>query len=83
MVRSVVPDSDDESGEEMSPYNFQSTISPAVAPQQNPLAPPALSNRDDAHVDASTAQDNANATLILGTGSTGMLNYVHNQSLLC
>ena len=83
MVRSVIPDSDDESAEETYPHNFQSTIPPSVARQQNPLAPPALANRDDAHVDSSTIKDDANATLILGTGSTGMLNYVHNHSSPC
>lgn len=78
MVRSVIPDSDVDSGEETSPYNFSSTIRPAAVLQQSPTVRAVDQNRDNANTDAVTTQENADAQLILGTGSTGTLFCVRN-----
>lgn len=78
MVRSVIPDSDDDSGGETSPYNFSSTIRPAEGAQQSPSARLTVPKSDNADTAAATTQDNAEAQLILGTGSTGMAHFVRD-----
>ena len=73
MVRSVIPDSEEESCEEAGPYD----VSSAACPMAGATLALNIAATTDNHENASTptigTQDDMIGQLLLGTGSTGML----------
>lgn len=73
MVRSVIPDSDQESGDEAAPYDFSSAARPTAVAAGAPNIPAMTDNHENASTPTIGTQDDVIGQLLLGTGSTGML----------
>ena len=78
MVRSVIPDSDEESGDEAASHDLSSTAPPDAAIAGAPNIPATIKHENASTPPIST-QDDVMGQLLLGTGSTGMLSSIHTQ----
>lgn len=79
MVRSVIPDSGDESGDEAAPYDFSSTACPAATLAGAPNIPATTDNHENASTATISTQDDVIGQLLLDTGSTGMISSIRTQ----